>query len=118
MLNFSKSRILSFKYAFSGLLTALKEEPNLKIHFVTAILVLLAGAILGLSKTDWVLVILLIGFVITLELTNTAIEVVVDSFTSEVHPAAKFAKDVAASAVLVGAITAATVGIIIFLPYL
>lgn len=113
-----KFSILSFKYAFEGLLAALKEEPNLKFHFLAAILILLLSFILNISKTDFLIVILVIGLVITIELTNTAIEVVVDRFVEGEHPGAKLAKDISAGAVLVAAITSVVVGIIIFLPYI
>lgn len=111
-------RISSFKNAFAGIMVAIKKETNIKIHLIASLLVIFLGFYLGLSINDWVKVIILIGLVISLELTNTAIEVVVDSLTSEQHPGAKLAKDVAAGAVLVAAATSALAGILIFLPYL
>lgn len=114
----SSRRILSFKYALTGIITALKEEPNLKFHFLAALVVFAASYLLNISRTDWMIVIFLIGFVISLELTNTAVEAVVDAFTDKEHPRAKFAKDISAGAVLIAAIISAVLGIIIFLPYL
>ncbi|MBI2039773.1 diacylglycerol kinase family protein [Candidatus Microgenomates bacterium] len=110
--------VLSFKYAFQGIVAALKEEPNLKFHLLSALAVVILSLILKISRTDWILVILLFGLVISVELTNTAIEAVVDSFTDKEHPAAKMAKDISAGAVLVVAATSTIAGIIIFLPYL
>ncbi|MDO8618826.1 MAG: diacylglycerol kinase family protein [Candidatus Daviesbacteria bacterium] len=111
-------RILSFKYAFEGFAGAVKEEPNLKIHLCVAMLVIILGLLLGISRTDWIIVTILIGLVISLELTNTAIETVVDSFITTEHPGAKMAKDISAGAVLVVSVCAAIVGVIIFLPYI
>ncbi|OGE38177.1 hypothetical protein A3B45_03865 [Candidatus Daviesbacteria bacterium RIFCSPLOWO2_01_FULL_39_12] len=111
-------RILSFKYALEGLMSAIKEEPNLKIHFFVASLVLIVSYLLKISRRDWLMIIILIGFVLAVELTNTAIEAIVDGFTNREHPKAKLAKDISAGAVLVVAATSAVVGIIIFLPYL
>lgn len=110
-------RILSLKYAFSGIVAALKEEPNLKFHFAAGLLVIIISAIFKISRQDWLTIIFLIGFVVSLELTNTAIEAVVDAFTDIEHPGAKLAKDISAGAVLVAAVTSAVVGIIVFLPY-
>ena len=112
-----RKRILSFKYAGSGIWTALKTEPNLKFHFFSAILVIILGFHLKISRNDWMILFILIGVVISLELTNTAIETVVNSFTEDIHPAAKRAKDVAAGAVLFTAAMAIIVGILIFYPY-
>ncbi|MDP3733428.1 MAG: diacylglycerol kinase family protein [Candidatus Daviesbacteria bacterium] len=110
--------VLSFKYAFAGVVSALKQEPNLKFHFLAGILVLILSFILKISKADWIIIIFLIGFVISVELTNTAIETVVDHVIQTNHPGAKLAKDISAGAVLVAALTAAIVGVTIFLPYL
>lgn len=118
MESLSKRRILSFKYAFSGIISALKEEPNLKFHFVAGILIILVSFILKISKVDFLIVIFLIGFVISLELTNTAIEAMVDAFTDKEHPRAKYAKDISAGAVLIAALTSTILGIMIFLPYI
>lgn len=117
-MNDKKFHILSFKHAFEGIISALKQEPNLKIHFSIALLVILVSIFLKVSKIDWVIIILLIGIVITLELTNTAIEAIVDEFTERQHPGAKLAKDISSGAVLIISITAVIVGFLLFLPYL
>lgn len=116
-MNSKRFSILSFKYAFDGLVSAVKEEPNLKFHFLAAFLVLMLSFFLHIHKTDLIIVILLIGFVIAIELTNTAIEAIVDAFTDKQHPGAKLAKDISAGAVLIACLTAASAGLIIFLPY-
>lgn len=113
-----KRRILSFKYAFEGLTSAFAEEPNLKIHFCIGLLVVLAGLFFGISKLDWIIVVAMIGLVISVELTNTAIEAVVDYLIKEQHPGAKIAKDISAAAVLVTAVTSSAIGLIIFMPYI
>lgn len=110
--------ILSFKYALEGIYAALKEEPNLKFHFLAGFLVIILASALNVTRQDWVILIFIIGFVIAVELTNTAIETIVDAFTDQQHPGAKLAKDISAGVVLVAAITSATIGILIFLPYL
>lgn len=116
--NSSNRKILSFKYALVGIVTALKEEPNLKFHFLAAIFVIFLSIILNISKTDWLIIIFLMGFVISVELTNTAIEAVVDAFTDKEHSGARLAKDISAGAVLIAAGTAAVSGLLIFLPYI
>jgi diacylglycerol kinase len=110
-------RILSFKYAFEGLAIAFKEEPNLLIHLTLSLLAIVGGFYFQITRTEWFIVIILIGLVFSLELTNSAIETVVDSFTSEAHPGAKYAKDVSAAAVLVASLTALIIAIMIYLPH-
>jgi len=60
--------------------------------------------------------IILFGLVIGGEMLNSAIETVVDIAMPEINPKAKFAKDVAAGAVLIFAISSAIIGLIIFIP--
>lgn len=113
----SSERVLSFKYALTGIWIAFKEEPNLKFHFFVAILVIALGFLFQITSSEWLAVIISIGTVISVELTNTAIETVVDHFTSEIHPGAKLAKDVSAGAVLIVALMALAVGLVVFLPH-
>ena len=106
----------SFKYAFEGIEEAWKTEQNLKIHFVIMALVIMAGFIFKISLMEWIVCLLLFAIVISLELINTAIETTVDIAMPEINEKAKYAKDIAAGAVLFSAIISVIVGLIIFLP--
>ncbi len=108
----------SFKYPVKGLRYAYRNEQNLVVDVGMAILVVIAGFIFKVSVTEWALLALTIGLVISCELINTAIEAVVDLVTEEYHPLAKVAKDTSAAAVFIFAIVAVIVGIIIFGPKL
>lgn len=108
----------SFKYAFEGIQEAWKTEQNLKIHFMIMFLVIIAGIVLKISAIEWMICLVLFGLVISLELVNTAIETTVDIAMPEINEKAKFAKDIAAGAVLFSAIISAIIGLIIFIPKL
>lgn len=110
------SQLSSFRLAILGILTAIKQERNVKIHLVITILVIVLGLLNDLAKQEWMFIAVCIGLVISLELINTAIERVVDLVTSEYHPLAKEAKDIAAGAVFVAAILSIVIGGIIFIP--
>ncbi len=112
----TKKLINSFKYAISGIGTSFKTERNMKIHIFVMILVIIAGIVFKVSSLDWIILVTMFGLVISAELFNTAIETVVDMITKEKNEKAKIAKDVAAGAVLVLAITSVIVGLIIFIP--
>jgi diacylglycerol kinase (ATP) len=115
--NFSiKKRMQSFKYAFNGLRILLCEESNAWIHFCIAICVIAAGFVFKISTTEWIIVVFCIGFVFALELLNSAIENMADFVSKEYHDLIKKTKDLAAGAVLVGAIASAIIGLIIFTP--
>ena len=91
----------SLDFAVSGLITAFKEERNMRKHAVSAILVILAGLVFQVSVTEWLFLLLSISLVIAFEIVNSAIENVVD-LASDYHFSmlAKNAKDLAAGAVL------------------
>ncbi|MBV8491514.1 MAG: diacylglycerol kinase [Candidatus Eremiobacteraeota bacterium] len=104
----------SFHHAFEGIMYATRTQPNMRVHFVIAALVLLATLVLRLDRYYVVAVVILIAMVLSLELLNTAVEAIVDLLTVAHHPLAKTAKDAAAGAVLVGAIGAVLAGYLIF----
>ena len=108
--------IFSFKYASEGIITTIKEERNMFIHFLIAIIVVITGVYVRLSLNEWFICLLLFALVFSLELINTAIENTVDLVTTKKNKKAKLAKDAAAGAVLIAAIFASIIGIIIFLP--
>jgi len=108
--------VTSFKYAFSGVWHVLRTQRNARIHLSVGLLVIALGLWLGLSRTEWAIIILTIGLVFAAESFNTVAEAAVDLATSEYHPLAKIAKDVAAGAVLLTAMTAVVVGLLILGP--
>lgn len=108
----------SFRYAVSGIAHAFKTERHFKIHVTAALIVILFAYILSVTRIEWLFLLIVISSTITLELVNTAIENVVNLITAEHHPYAKAAKDIAAGAVLISAITSVIIGLIIFIPRL
>lgn len=116
-MNELKKRIKSFTYAIKGIGSFLRKEHNAWIHCTAILMVTTAGFLLGITRTEWLIVILCFALVLAAEAFNTAIERLVDLVSPGFHPIAGDVKDVAAGAVLICAIAAAIVGLIIFLPY-
>jgi diacylglycerol kinase len=106
----------SFRCAFTGLGYTVRTQRNARIHVSIAVLAVIAGLVLDLPGSDWAIIGLTMGFVFVAEMFNTVMETVVDLATEEYHPLARQAKDVAAGAVLIAAITAVAVGILILAP--
>ncbi len=104
----------SFNNAINGLIEAVKSERNMRTHLITAVLVLLLGMILDLSRTELMILFFTISLVISLELVNTAIEKTIDLITKEYHPLARKAKDIAAAAVFMAALNAVAIGWFLF----
>ena len=117
MLNLNKLTN-SFKFAFEGLSLSIKENQNIKIHLILGIFVLIFALLLGLSKYEIFSVMLLVVFVISAEMVNTAIEEVVNLLVNEHRKEAKIAKDVSAGMVLLISLFALAVGFFIFIPHI
>ena len=110
------SRARSFRYAFAGWWYVLRTQHNAWIHALVSTAVLLLGLWLHITRQEWAILILTIMAVWMAEFMNTALEAVVDMVMPDLHPLAKVAKDIAAAAVLVGAIGAVLIGLLILGP--
>ncbi|RHW33157.1 diacylglycerol kinase family protein [Oceanobacillus profundus] len=113
-----KKRKIGFNYAWNGIKEIAQTERNFRIHLLATLLTITAGFLFKLTMVEWAIIVLTIGLVLMAEVTNTAIEKLIDYLRPEIHPAAKIIKDVAAGAVLIAAIIAAVIGLLIFLPKL
>jgi diacylglycerol kinase len=111
-----RARIASFGYAFEGLAVMIRTQPNAWIHSVATVVVVAAGAWLGLGARDWSLLVIAIALVWLTEALNTAIEFLADAAVPDPHSLIKHAKDVAAGAVLLASVAAAAIGALVFLP--
>jgi diacylglycerol kinase len=115
--NKAKNVFESFNYALNGIEYALKTQRNLRIHSVIAVLVIILSGLLSLSNYEWAIVVLCISLVFFAELSNTALEVLMDSYYGDkLSELAKNAKDIAAGAVFCSAMGSSIVGILIFVP--
>lgn len=99
----------SFRFAGHGLSRAWQDQPNLRLEVFIGMLATMLAVWLGTGLTA---VLLSSGLVLSLEVTNSAIEALVDLVSPEHHPLAGAAKDLSAAAVLIASICAATVGLI------
>lgn len=103
----------SFQHAFIGLWHVIRSQQNAWIHAVATVLVVILAFWLHLPLRDWAVLLTTISMVWTAEFLNTALEIVVDLASPDLHPLAKAGKDVGAAAVLIAAISAVTIGVIL-----
>ncbi|HCF48861.1 MAG TPA: diacylglycerol kinase [Syntrophomonas sp.] len=110
--------IRKFAWAISGLAAVIREEQNMRIHLLAAGAALGMGWILELERGEWGLLFIAIVLVLMAEVINTAIERTVDLMAPQYHPLAEKAKNMAAGAVLLSAVSAVILGVIIFGPHI
>lgn len=105
---------MSFVYAGRGIAYCIRHERNIRIHIIALLYVLYFSSFYDFGRTEYALLILTCASVIALELLNTAIEVVIDKVSPRFNVFAMMGKDIAAGAVLVGAIGSVVIGVILF----
>jgi diacylglycerol kinase len=111
-----KSRFGSFKFAFRGLKSMLKNEHNSRIHLMAAVIAVALAIILKLNWHEWSLLIAVIGIVFLTELLNSSLEALADLVDPEWNEKIRKSKDYAAAAVFISALTAVVIGGLIFIP--
>lgn len=113
-----KRLLKSFKYAIRGLVKTFREELNLKIQTIIAILVIILGIYFNITQFEWLVLVLVIGLVILMEVVNSAVERITDVLKPRINSYVKEIKDIMAAAVMLASIMAVIVGIIVFWSYL
>ena len=113
----SKNFFMSFKYALNGISYVFKTSRNFKIQLVFALISLIIGSLLQISKSSYLILVATIMSVLILETLNTSIETIVDLvIKKEFSNLAKIAKDTSAGAVLLASINSVIIAVYIFIP--
>jgi len=107
--------IISANHAIEGILHAAKTQRHMRYHLYAAMLLLIVSFVVGVSGTEFVVLITLAILVISVEMLNTAVEIITDILFKEYDQRAKIIKDTAAGAVLITAIGAAIIGYIVLI---
>ena len=103
--------------AINGMFFLLKYEDSIKVQSIVCVFFVLLGCYFEIDKTEWIIHILLIGFILTTEGLNTVAEKVCDLINPEYDERIKIIKDIAAGAVSFAVISSLIILFIIYLPY-
>lgn len=107
----------TFKNARKGMRLAIRSEKNIRIHLISAFLVLLFGLFFQLSTTKLCILLLTVALVVSMEMVNSAIEFSLDAvFHNKYSKLVGMAKDISAGAVMFVTIIAVIIGCLIFTP--
>ena len=111
-----KSVLDIVKYSINGIKCYAKEGKSIIIYLICSILEIILGFVFRINGLEWILIICILGFILSIELVNTAIEAACDAITKEYNPLIKIAKDCGSAATFVVFIVAIILNIIIFAP--
>jgi diacylglycerol kinase (ATP) len=104
-----------FKVAMNGMVYTFRTQRHMRIHLYVVLAVVLVGIWMNMGLRELLALLLTISLVLVAEMFNSAIEATVDLISPNYHPLAKFAKDIAAGAVLIATIIALVVCALIVL---
>ena len=107
----------SVRHALRGVSVVFASEQSFRIQVVGALSAIVLATVFRISTNQFLIVLLLIGAVLTLEIVNTIFERLVDSFQPRIHPVVRDIKDIMAGAVLIASTVSLIAGISIFWPY-
>lgn len=110
-----KRLLQSFFYAFRGVKYAFSQQ-NFFLMFIIAIGTICLAFLLHISYFEWLIIIFLIGFILSLEMLNTVFEKTLDYLEPYISDKIRIIKDLVAGAVFLACLTALILGFIIFLP--
>jgi diacylglycerol kinase (ATP) len=115
MITKKQDLLAPFKVAISGLVYTFKTQRHMRFHLYVVLAVMLMGLVFNLGLREMLVLLFTISLVLVAEMFNSAIEATVDLVQPTYHPLAKFAKDIAAGAVLITTIIALVVGSLMLL---
>ena len=113
-----KRFFLSFKYSIEGLLYAYRYEQSLWVHAIASIFVIIMGIVFDIKFSEWAILFIALGSILSIELIKTAIEAAVDLTTTDIHPLAKIAKDCGYAASFVLTFVSIVIAMFVFGPYI
>lgn len=104
------------KYSIDGIIAYAKDGKSIIIYSICSVIEVILGFVFKVNGLEWILIICILGFILSIELINTAIEAVCDAVTNEYNPLIKIAKDCGSGATFIVFIVAIILNIIIFAP--
>ena len=118
LMKFIIRRFKGIIIAISGMFFLLKNEDSIKVQSICILLFVLLGYYFEITKNEWIIHIILIGFILTTEALNTVAEKICDFINPKYDDRIKLIKDISAGAVSFAVISSLIVLIIIYYPYI
>jgi len=105
----------SFSYSFHGLKIH-SQQHNFMGMLISALFVILLGFILQISYFEWLILILIMSIILSLEALNTSLEKTLDYLEPHFSDKIRMLKDLMAGGVAIAIFTSIIIGLMIFLP--
>lgn len=107
----------SCRHAIHGLVYVYIHERSFRLQCFVALCVLVSAALLGFEMWEYIVLVVVCASVLTLEVLNSAVEVMLDILKPRLSAQVGVAKDIMAGAVLLVSFCSAIIGGILFFPH-
>jgi diacylglycerol kinase (ATP) len=105
----------SLRFSLEGFVAALKLEPSFREGLFLVFILVPVAIILPVNAVSTAVMIVTLFLIIIVELLNSALEWTIDYISTEMHPLAKRAKDMASAAVFLSYLNCIVVWLVIIL---
>ena len=103
-------------YSIRGLIYFYKTEKSAFIHMAASLVMIILSIVFNISLTEWMVVVVCLLSILSMEIINTSMEVTVDMITMEYNENAKNAKDLGSGATFIVSCMTFVCAMIIFIP--
>ena len=110
-----RSWLQKFGHAFHGVWLGIRGQRSFAVHIIAGLLVVLAAALLRVTRIEWCLLLLCITVVFSAEMFNSALEQMAKAVERSENPLIAQSLDIGSAAVLMASIGASVIGAVIFL---
>ena len=111
-----RSILQTVKNSLNGIKCYAKDGKSILLYLFGVVIETIMGFVYNINGLEWILIICILGFILAIELINTAIEATCDAISKEYNPLIKIAKDCGSGATFIMVVVAIILNIIIFLP--
>ena len=111
-------RLKGIIIAINGMFFLLKNEEAIKVQSFVFLIIIALGFYFEINSKEWIIQIILIGFILTTEALNTVAEKICDLINPKYDERIKLIKDISAGAVSFAVLSSLIILLIIYFPYI
>lgn len=111
-------RLKGIIIAINGMFFLLKNEEAIKVQSFVFLIIIALGFYFEITIKEWIIHIILIGFILTTEALNTVAEKICDLINPKYDERIKLIKDISAGAVSFAVLSSLIILLIIYFPYI
>ena len=93
-----KTVMQTFMNSIDGIKCYARDGKSIILYLIGVIFEIIFAIVFDVNGLEWILIVVMLGIILSVELLNTAIEAVCDAVSKEYNPLIKIAKDCGSAA--------------------